>query len=466
MAEYRSALSVFSDETLTHVYNLMLGDDNDDVNTNGNNGSNSEILTKEQDSDEVNQTGNGDRDDTTKNANNNHEELVELYQKCKDSALKIAKMEASPGFLQSSIFAKNNNPSNRHHHNLNNHMKINSSLNNHSFSRTQSRRTTSSSGSGSGVGSLTGNKNMCTHSSMIPSKRKGSFNINTNGLKKQQNLSKVAPVSKDYNDNGHNNVNPNQGNIPASALSFLAALNAKKNSTLDISSTPNLPKNSQILAKKGRKRMSAAKNDSDEDEHEYDEEKEESEEDSFKNDSESNDENCSGRKNPPRIQIRKEVKSKKRKNTNNDDHEDVLHEAQKKPKVDINKNDKDSQQTKKEEENRLRGRADVVYDVGDLVAVYFEKDDQWYEATIKEVSFKVQAGEELSSKNENCASQRARRAQKRQAGGKDNKEARNEDHNEKDSKLRVDHYSIEYDDGEIEEYVSPENVMDRLDEEQ
>ena len=107
------------------------------------------------------------------------------------------------------------------------------------------------------------------------------------------------------------------------------------------------------------------------------------------------------------------------------------------------------------------------YDIGDEVAVYFEKDDQWYEAMIRDILYKETP---LSPKP---TSTRSSRMAKRPRGEnvedcdksktKDTGSLRRNAAYNGSTTLRVSSYTVEYGNGEIQENVSPDNVLDRMD---
>lgn len=92
-----------------------------------------------------------------------------------------------------------------------------------------------------------------------------------------------------------------------------------------------------------------------------------------------------------------------------------------------------------EPEDRLRGRNDVIYDIGDEVAVYYSPEGKWYLATIQKVKFTKSTNKSKESSTKGKGS---------------------DDNDEK----RVAFYTVEYDNGEVQDKIPPEDVIDKLDE--
>mmetsp|Transcript_19763 Transcript_19763/g.24377 ORF Transcript_19763/g.24377 Transcript_19763/m.24377 type:complete len:461 (-) Transcript_19763:170-1552(-) len=111
---------------------------------------------------------------------------------------------------------------------------------------------------------------------------------------------------------------------------------------------------------------------------------------------------------------------------------------------------------------RLLGSPDVIYNVGDEVAVYYEADGKWYEGTITDVTlqkYSCQRTKEEIKMSDGMNQYLDKRVQEASSGQCGEKHGNMENGDE----LNVLCYSIEYDNGEIQDGVPPEDIVDRLD---
>ena len=424
MMEYRSALSTFSDNSLSEIYNLMFNEKIEDVQTDRNREESITSTSTSTSTSNLNQTNH----DTT---DSNYSKLVALYNKCKDSSDTIAKIEATPEFTESLVHLQKG----KRHGKMNNmYTTKQQPLSSTAMLalRSQLRRTNSSGSSGIQSERLGPNikGKMINVGKNQPLVRKQS-----SGSSNSPSISNIYPSSSTNNANTSSNPstllnrqNPrNLGTaIPKSALNFLAALNAKKH-----------PQSSKKNKKYSiRKKMSSANRDSS---FESDDEggsssssgvtdNEEVYEESMttplqENDVGSNNEsNQNTSSNENRNSKRKRRKTTREHVSKNDDNDVVQNEIQ---------ND--------EPEDRLRGRNDVIYDIGDEVAVYYSPEGKWYLATIQKVKFTKSTNKSKESSTKGKGS---------------------DDNDEK----RVAFYTVEYDNGEVQDKIPPEDVIDKLDE--
>ena len=473
MTEYRAALSIFSDDMLTQVYNLML---------------NKKSKTDEGD----------DEKQSTPNFDNNTKQLISVYNKCKASAITISKIEATPGFSQS--FSNVSSTNKRSHAmmknnllNLNNTKQSSSS----SIPRPQIRR-------GNSAGMKQGDRNTMNKGPTLLRR-----NVSSNGTYVIGRISKSAPPphpqlnksNRNLSSSGNNGRGEDEG-IPESALNFLAALNAKKPQPPTSSHSSSLTASRENMKRtknnsRGRTSKATKKSEDDDEETEKslsDDEASSSSSGITENDDDDDDEEFESNtttllpstnmvqrrstRNRAKVedrmkkQIQKvqkeeenfssddEIPSKMKmcKDSNNDrpkrrtrssksssDYNDSeVNRSPKRPR-----NTKSDENSKDKETKRLLGRTNVVYDIGDEVAVYVEKEEKWYQASIRDIEFKI---ENESREHEDETFDRPRR-----------RSTRSKASNEKtENHVKVKHYTIEYDNGEVQEFVSPENVMDNL----
>jgi hypothetical protein len=95
--------------------------------------------------------------------------------------------------------------------------------------------------------------------------------------------------------------------------------------------------------------------------------------------------------------------------------------------------------------------------LGGEIAVYFEQDGKWYAASIQDVTLSNEI--DRSVKGKDRTSDRANKANRRRDSEKDiNNDSGKNDGDE----VEVLSYTIEYDNGEIQTNLPPEDVMDKL----
>ena len=99
------------------------------------------------------------------------------------------------------------------------------------------------------------------------------------------------------------------------------------------------------------------------------------------------------------------------------------------------------------------------YEVGDEVAVYFERDDKWYEAVIRDIFYEEVPNSSSSSRQSRGTERAEKRLNERAKSYPRRKSAASSSGS---TVLKVSNYTIEYDNGEVQENVCPENVLDRM----
>ena len=503
MIEYRSALSTFGDDTLTEIFDLML---NSNYNDDGKKKEDGKVRREE-----------GDSTSTTSNsiyAETNHSKLVALYKKCKASAATIAKIEATPGFSQS--IAQNANKNRLHK--MNSMGMMNASKQappSHLPSPFLDPRSKS----------WTPNSNIGIGRQKIPQMRRSNSHGTSSSFSSQSVAGRKMKQHNTHNAlNSNSGMSSGKGKdnlIPESALNFLAALNAKKPPSAHTPPKQQQPqqvqKNDSLKGEteKGRKNsLKRKRRDDDDDDDDGGGGSSDDNDDDFsiasddeRSSSSSNvtdngddapfDEKSkvdtatrsasstrtSNRSIAPKKSKKKKVSSGTSSNSstegNDNNNSSNDKEVDKKTKkLETNQssrsnNKRPSRQAKEQgnlkrqinstrsedddksgkDKKRMHGNLDIVYDIGEGVAVYFEKDDQWYQATIQDVEFWTESTSD-EKKEKPSESGRARRSSRRSTS--------NPERPATNAGFKVKFYTIEYDNGEIQENVPPEDVIDKL----
>lgn len=491
--EYRSALSMFSDDTLTQVYNLMFNDGKD----------------QSQMEERVAEGTSLKKPLPQKTSAKDHSKLISLFHTCQASATAIAKLEATPGFLQTVTDNLHNSNKIIRPQKMGGMMlaaKIQSSnpiqpergvilnLPKHKQLKRRNSNSTASSSNYSNVDNSTNphkqQQQHAIHHHYI------SQHINLKRKMKQQSQQQQGSLTSAPNSpypqhhkplqQENNTKDENSEVIPKAALNFLAALNAKR---------PKSPSPMTVMnTSTSTERMQHDKKDVTADSvnqvslkrkrstHNYKEDDDSSSSgvtDNEEDNDESDKSTLSDKGKNESKYTRKKQKSNEqedkfeRENDNIDDSVQINYKVRKTNDIgssptrlqsksdslqressssDFSSDEKSSVPYQNDDkQQRLRGRLDVVYDVGDEVAVYFKPDNIWYQATIKAVKFWDTAG---------VATERSGYSK---PSGRRNHMNQNKDSTNTDGDVRVKYYDVEYDNGEIGKYVIPEDVMDKLD---
>lgn len=462
MMEYRSALTAFSDDTLTQVYNLMLNDSNK--------------CQDEEDS----------------KTETNHSQMISLYNKCKVSAATIAKIEATPGFNQLVVNANKKRP---HLMKSISNAKApppvpplpttatttTTTASSTLLPRSQSRRgpssgmqieraasvkgmtmnapihkqlrrsstTSSTSSSFSSVSGCTGHKPHTHHVHSNHHHYNNHQSISSRKIKQQpQQRNSTSPPSSPQKDRKH----AVGESIPESALHFLEKLNATNPSTKELPKQKQRKDNSKkgVQSMPKRKRIIQSYNEDDEI---SPSDEEESSSSGVTDNGEGKEEDDSSIDEVIECNTINEVKQTTDDKPFSQARTQISTKRQRISRsTEFQKDEKSVNNKKSKSKERLYGRLDVIYEVGNEIAVYFEPENKWYQARIKEVEFLNMTTNPEERKDK--TSERPKRS---------NTWSARRDMPANDDELRVKFYTIEYDNGEVQENIPPEDVMDKLD---
>ncbi len=486
--EHRSALSTFSDDTLTQVYNLMFNDGKDQSQMEERV---AEGTLPQKPSDVA------DKHCRFSTSETDHLKLISLFHTCQASATTIAKLEAAPGFLQTITDNLHNSNKIMRPQKMGGMMlaaKIQPTtvqpergvilnLPKHKQLKRSNSNSTASSSNYTNVGNSSNAHKQQQHNSQhINLKRK----MKQQSQQPQGSLTSApnSPYPQHHKQLQQENKTKDENSevIPKAALNFLAALNAnrpKSPSPMTLmntsTSTERMQHHKKDVTSDSVNQVSLKRKRST---HNYKEDDDSSSSGVTDNEEDNDDSDeltlsDKGRNNSKF--------TRKKQKTNEHEHDKVVIDelVQNNDKVrktnDIPlsptrrqskseslqressssnslSDEKSNNDQNYDKQQRLRGRLDVVYDVGDEVAVYFKPDNMWYQATIVAVKF-----------CDTAASATERSGYSKRSGRRNHVNQNKDSTNNKDGNLQVKYYDVEYDNGEIGHYVGPQDVMDKLD---